>query len=290
MKKNLLILGVNGMLGHNLFRYFYYRNKFNTYGLLRDREKILKDKFLYLNENIQEIESEEIEKINEKLSKWNINVVINCIGIVKQSPNANYSEKSIKINSLFPHELNSLCSKLNIRLIHISTDCIFSGKKGFYDEEDYPDSLDLYGRTKFLGELSNSNAITLRTSFIGKELSTNYGLLNWFLSQEGKIKGFSIAIYSGVPTCELGRIIENYVLPNKCLKGLYNVSADPINKFTLLNIFKEVYKKNIIILKDETYKIDRSLNSKKFRKATGYKPLEWFKAIEKMKEFDKLKL
>ena len=134
MKKNLLILGVNGMLGHNLFRYFYYRNKFNTYGLLRDREKILKDKFLYLNENIQEIESEEIEKINEKLSKWNIKVVINCIGIVKQSPNANYSEKSIIINSLFPHELNSLCSKLNIRLIHISTDCIFSGKKGFYDE------------------------------------------------------------------------------------------------------------------------------------------------------------
>ena len=290
MKKNLLILGVNGMLGHTLFRYFYYRNKLNTYGLLRDKKKLIQDKFLYSNKNIKEIESEKIDKIYEKLIKWNINVLINCMGIVKQSQKAKNLEESIKINSLFPHELNSLCSKFKIRLIHISTDCIFSGKKGFYDEEDYPDSLDLYGRTKFLGELSNSNAITLRTSFIGKELSTNYGLLNWFLSQEGKIKGFSKAIYSGVPTCELGRIIENYVLPNKCLKGLYNVSADPINKFTLLNIFKEVYKKNIIILKDETYQIDRSLNSKKFRKATGYKPLEWFKAIEKMKEFDKLKL
>ena len=287
---NLLILGVNGMLGHTLFRYFYNRNKLNTYGLLRDKNKLLKDKFLYLNENIEEIESDKIEKIYEKVSNWNINVLINCIGIVKQSPNANYSEKLIKINSLFPHELNSLCSKLKIRLIHISTDCIFSGKKGFYDEEDYSDSYDLYGRTKFLGELSNGNAITLRTSFIGKELSTNYGLLNWFLSQEGTIKGFSKAIYSGLPTCELGRIIASYVLPNKGLKGLYNVSADPINKFTLLNIFKEVYKKNIIILKDETYQINRSLNSEKFRQATGYKPIEWFKAIEKMKEFDKLKL
>lgn len=290
MKKNLLILGVNGMLGHTLFRYFYFRNKINTYGLLRDKKKLLKDKFLYLNDNIEVIKSEKIEKVYEKLSNLNINIVINCIGIVKQAPNATNILKSIKINSLFPHELDLLCNKLNIRLIHISTDCIFSGKKGFYNEEDYSDSLDLYGRTKSLGELSNSNAITLRTSFIGKEISTNYGLLNWFLSQEGKIKGFSKALYSGVPTCELARIIEKYVLPNESLKGLYNISAETITKFNLLNIFREVYKKNIIILKDETYQIDRSLNSNKFRTATGYKPIQWFKAIEKMKEFDKLRL
>ena len=289
MNKNILILGVNGMLGHTLFKYFLNSNQTNVYGLLRNKNKLFKDQFLFLNENIKEIEFGETKMIYEKISTWNIDVVLNCIGIVKQSPKAINPIQSININSLFPHKLDLLCSKLNKRLIHISTDCVFSGKKGFYKEEDYTDANDLYGRTKLLGELSNSNAITLRTSLIGHELSSCNGLLNWFLSQEGVIKGFKKAIFSGVPTLELAKIIEKYILPNENLKGVYNVSADPIDKFTLLNFFKEVYKKKIIILKDEDYIIDRSLNSAKFRKDTGYKPKEWPEAIEQMRDFHNLK-
>lgn len=288
MNKNLLILGVNGMIGHTLFRYFHDSHHTNVYGLLRNKNKLFKDQFLFFNENIEEIEFEKIENIHKKITAWNIDVIINCIGIVKQSPNAINPIKMIKINSLFPHELDLLCRKLNKRLIHLSTDCIFSGKKGFYKEEDYPDADDLYGRTKFLGELSKSNALTLRTSSIGHELSTGNGLLNWFLSQKGEIKGFKKAIFSGIPTSELARIIEKYIIPNETLKGIYNISADPIDKFTLLNLFKEVYKKNIMILRDETYIIDRSLNSTKFKKATGYIPTKWYKAIQEMKEFSKL--
>lgn len=290
MKKNLLLLGVNGMLGHSLFKYFSYSDKVNTFGLLRNKKKLLSNKFLFHNKNINEIEFDKIEKIEDQLLKWDIDVLINCIGIVKQNQNAFDPLESIKFNSLFPHQLNLILNKLNIRHIHISTDCVFSGKKGFYNESDISDANDLYGRSKFLGELTKSNAITLRTSFIGNELSTRQGLLSWFLNQNGTIKGFSKAIYSGVTTYELAKIIENYVFPNDRMKGLYNISAEPINKFDLLSIIKDVYAKDIKILKDETYKIDRSLDSTKFKVATGFKPSKWYKVIEEMKEFENVEL
>ncbi len=290
MKKNLLLLGVNGMLGHTLFKYFYYSNKLNTYGLLRNKKKLLNNKFLFFNKNINEIEFDKIEKIKEKILNWDIDIVINCVGVVKQNQKSFDPIESIKFNSLFPHELNLVLSKLNIKHIHISTDCVFSGERGFYDESDISDANDLYGRSKFLGELTKSNAITLRTSFIGNELSTSQGLLSWFLKQKGTVKGFSKAIYSGVTTFELAKIIEKYVLPNEEMRGLYNVSAEPINKYDLLNIIKDIYAKDINILRDETYKIDRSLNSTKFKETTGFKPSKWYKVIEEMKEFDKLKL
>ena len=289
MKKNLLLLGVNGMLGHTLFKYFFNSNKVNTYGLLRNKQKLSNNKFLFTNKNINVIEFDKVEQIIEKLILWDINILINCVGVVKQNRNAFDPLESIKFNALFPHELNFLLNKMNIRLIHISTDCVFSGNKGFYDESDISDTNDLYGRSKFLGELTQSKAITLRTSFIGNELSTKQGLLSWFLNQKGTIRGFSKAIYSGVTTVELAKIIEKYILPNENLKGLYHVSAEPINKFDLLSIINEVYAKDIKILKDETYKINRSLDSTKFREATGFKPSKWYKVIEEMKEFDEVK-
>ena len=173
---------------------------------------------------------------------------------------------------------------MNCKLIHISTDCVFSGKKGFYKENDNPDPIDLYGRSKLLGETVTNNALTLRTSYIGEELITNRGLLNWFLSQNDVVTGFSNAIYSGLPTIEIARVINEYVLPNQELSGLFHLSSEPINKFNLLNLINTIYKKKILIKQDFSNEINRSLDSTKFRQETGYQPIEWEKAIEIMYE------
>tara|TARA_Y100000813_G_C23954729_1_gene254368 strand:- start:33 stop:518 length:486 start_codon:yes stop_codon:yes gene_type:complete len=157
--------------------------------------------------------------------------------------------------------------------------------QGNYLETDFADANDIYGRSKFLGEISNNGNITIRTSFIGKELGTNRALLNWFLSQKGKIKGYKNAIYSGLTTLEVARVLDKYVIPNPDLKGLYHLSAENIDKYSLLTLLNKVYKKDLFIEEDLNIRIDRSLNSNKFRKETGFKPLKWEKAIQEMREF-----
>lgn len=190
---------------------------------------------------------------------------------------------AIPINSYFPHYLNSLCSEYKARLIHISSDCVFSGNEGGYSETDIPNSEDLYGRTKALGEVSTGCAITLRTSTIGHELHSTLGLLEWFLSQKNSCYGFKKAYFSGVPTVELAKIIERYVIPSTHLEGLYNVGAKRISKFELLTLIAQEYGKKIEIIPNDTFKIDRSLNSDRFYGATGYKPPPWSQLISKMR-------
>jgi dTDP-4-dehydrorhamnose reductase len=158
-------------------------------------------------------------------------VVINCVGLVKQLAEANDPLQTIPINSLLPHRLAALCADVGARLIHISTDCVFSGVKGDYSEADAPDANDLYGRSKLLGEVEGRGAITLRTSIIGHELAGGrHGLLEWFLHQEKNVKGYRRAIFSGLPTVELAAIIRDYVLPRSDLSGLYHVASAPISK------------------------------------------------------------
>ncbi|MBA2628810.1 MAG: sugar nucleotide-binding protein, partial [Rickettsiaceae bacterium] len=169
--------------------------------------------------------------------------------------------------------------------IHISTDCVFSGSEGSYTEDDFPDAYDLYGRSKLLGEVDYPNAITLRTSIIGHELSGNRSLINWFLSQDKKASGFTKAIYSGLPTIELAEIIDKYVIPRPQMHGLYHVSSEPINKYELLKLVRDVYTKDIEIEPSDKLIIDRSLNSERFRNETGYKPPIWSKLVQKMYEF-----
>jgi dTDP-4-dehydrorhamnose reductase len=192
----------------------------------------------------------------------------------------------IPINSILPHRLANLCELAEARLIHISTDCVFSGEKGGYVEKDFSDAKDLYGRSKYLGEVDYPNSITLRTSIIGHELNSSKSLINWFLSQEGSVKGYKNAIFSGLPTNEMAKVIRDYVIPNPSLKGLYQVSADPISKFDLLQLVSDVYGKIIQIIPDDLVKIDRSLNSEKFCKATGFKPKPWPQLIKEMYEFN----
>ena len=167
-------------------------------------------------------------------------------------------------------------------MIHISTDCVFSGKKGRYTEDDPSDAEDLYGRTKYLGEVTYPHCITLRTSIIGMELKNRLGLIEWFLAQQGTINGFRNAIYSGFTTDEISRIIAKIIIPNPDLHGLYQVSSEPISKYNLLMLAKGCFKKEIDIQPDEEFHSDRSLDSTRFRKATGYKPPSWQEMINEM--------
>jgi dTDP-4-dehydrorhamnose reductase len=210
-------------------------------------------------------------------------VVINCVGIIKQLNEAKNPLLSLTINSILPHRLAELCSIAGARLVHISTDCVFSGKTGNYTEDDISDAQDLYGRTKFLGEVHERHCITLRTSIIGRELETRYGLLEWFRSQNGRtINGFRRAIYTGLTTCELSRVIERLLIKHSDIVGLWQVSSDPINKYDLLLIAKQAFFWVGEIAPDDTFVCDRSLNSARFRKEVGYRPPSWQVMMEEL--------
>jgi dTDP-4-dehydrorhamnose reductase len=210
-------------------------------------------------------------------------VVINCVGVIKQLAASKDALTSIAINSLFPHRLAQICAAVSARLIQISTDCVFSGDKGGYRESDFPDARDLYGRSKLLGETDYPHAITLRTSIIGHESGRNVSLIDWFLSQPGpRVSGYRRAIYTGLPTVELARVMRDLVIPNPALNGLWHVSSQPINKFELLKLVGEIYGKRIEIIPDDSVTIDRSLDGSRFNAATGYSAPSWRELVSQM--------
>lgn len=218
------------------------------------------------------------------------NLIINCIGLIKQLEQANDYVSAIKINALFPHQLANFCKSLQIKLVHFSTDCVFNGSKGDYKETDFADANDLYGRSKFLGELNCSNTLTIRTSIIGHELSRNQSLLGWFLQQEDTITGYCNAIFSGLPTNALAKIVRDIIIPrSSSLNGLYHIAANPISKYDLLNLIAKTYQKKINILPDESFIINRSLNADKFYHETGYRAPDWEILIKEMYLFFKCK-
>jgi len=212
-------------------------------------------------------------------------LVINCVGLVKQREEAEDRAAAEPINALLPHRLAALCRVGGARLIHFSTDCVFSGRKGDYSEDDLPDPVDVYGETKLEGEVAGPGLLTLRTSMIGPELRGRLGLLEWFLAQKGPVKGYARAIFSGLPTVELARIVRDHVIPNAGLDGLCHVSADPISKLDLLRLFAAEYGHEIEIVADGKVAIDRSLDSSRFRAATGYVPPAWPALVAQMRAF-----
>lgn len=288
MKKNILVLGATGMLGIAMMKVLSKDDSFDLTGTVRSLSSFVTlPKYLhkYLREGINIENFDSVIKVFDSVMP---DIVINCIGIIKQLPESYDPLVVIPINSILPHRLARLCTSRNIRLIHMSTDCIFSGNKGGYHEDDFPDANDLYGRSKFLGEVDYVGCVTLRTSIIGHELTTANSLISWFLSQQGSVKGYTNTIFSGLPTNEMAIVIRDYVIPNSNLKGLYQVSADPISKFDLLQLVSQIYGKKIEIIPDNHVKIDRSLNSEKFSKATGYRPKPWSQLIKEMYEFNLL--
>lgn len=273
------------MLGSTLLRYLYSQSDIEVCGTARSYDSVRT-----LPEALQAhvrlyVDVENADHLLKVFSEVRPDVVLNCVGIIKQLLEADEPLTAIPINSLLPHRLAKLCAASGARLIHFSTDCVFSGSKGMYKESDFPDATDLYGRSKLMGEVDYPNAITLRTSLIGHELSGNRSLVNWFLSQSAPIQGFHRAIFSGLPALEIARVIHELVLPNPDLCGLYHLSVDPISKFDLLNLVADVYGKSIEIIPDDDLVIDRSLDSSRFRAATGFSPKPWAELIQAMYYF-----
>ena len=284
MKKRVLILGCSGMLGHMLFTRLSSYGDYDVYGAMRTPSSAPQWFSPELVKKIKKdvVDADNFDSVIRALASIQPQVVINCVGLIKQLPLSTDPLSAITVNSLLPHRISLICRAAGARMIHISTDCVFSGDKGNYTESDQSDAKDLYGRSKFLGEVEYSHCVTLRTSIIGHELKGKHGLIEWFLAQEGKVRGFSNAIFSGFTTIELTKIISDYVLPNAELKGVYHVSSNPVSKYDLLKMVAERYGKNVEIEKYDDFRHDKSLDSTKFRLATGYKPPTWPDLIDKM--------
>ena len=277
-----LVFGGSGMLGHKLSQAL--SDRLEVYTTVRgDETEYATHPILGKLRLVGSVCAEPFDSVERTLERVRPDVVVNCIGIVKQRPAAQDPVASITVNALLPHLLAQTCTRCGMRLIHISTDCVFSGRKGNYTEQDTPDAEDLYGRTKLLGEVSADGCLTLRTSMIGPEVGTSRGLIEWFLRQEGRtVRGFTRAVFSGFTTLALARIIERIITEHRELTGLWHVAADPISKFDLLTLVKRVHGLKIEIEPDPSVVCDRSLNGTRFRVATGFEPPSWPEMIERM--------
>lgn len=278
----VLIFGGSGMLGHKLVQ--NWKDRFEVWATLRGDLASLAGIDIFDKERtVENLDIEDKEKVSEVINQINPDVIVNAVGIIKQLDAAGDVEKSLTTNAIFPHQLHGFAKKTGARLICISTDCVFSGKKGNYNEEDTPDARDLYGKSKHLGEVIAENCLTIRTSIIGRELRTGHSLVEWFLSNRGKtVNGYKQAIFSGFPTIVLAEILGDLIVNHKDLSGLYHVSSAPIDKYDLLNLLKNAYGVDIGIEPSDDVKIDRSLDSEKFQNATGFTPLSWTEMIKKM--------
>ena len=284
MKKKVLILGGTGMLGHMLFTQLSLQKDLDVYATARTSSGLRQWFPPDLVKKIRaDVDADNFDTIIRAFASIRPDIVINCIGLIKQLPMASDPLSAITINSLLPHRISMICRSAGARMIHISTDCVFDGKKGNYTKTDPSNADDLYGRSKFLGEVAYPpHCLTLRTSIIGHELKGKFGLIEWFLAQKEKVNGFTHAIYSGFPTVELAHIITEYILPNKDLNGVYHVSSDPISKYDLLKLVAKRYGKQIKIEPYNNFYQDRSLDSSVFRRLTGYMPPSWPELVDKM--------
>lgn len=278
----VLVVGASGMIGSTVLRVLSEKSDWEVYGTVRD-EGVKRFFPAPIGERlIADVDVEYQDSLVRVLDQIRPDVVVNCAGLTKHKPEAEDPLVSIPINTLMPHRLAGLCKLVGARLIHVSTDCVFSGEKGGYIEDDFADARDVYGKSKALGEVDCPHAITLRTSTIGHELQSKFGLLDWFLSQEGRCKGYTRAIFSGLPTVVFAQVVRDVVIPHNELFGLYHVAAKPINKFDLLKLIANVYGKAIDIMPDDQLVIDRSLDAKRFKLATGYVAPEWPELIKLM--------
>lgn len=281
----VLILGAGGMLGNAVVRVMSENQHLEVFGTVRSNTLPQ----IFAQSLAQTIVTGFDVSNHDSLVKLFANVkpqvVINCIGLVKQLAEVDDPLVALPINSMLPHQLANLCGLVGARLVHVSTDCVFSGAKGNYVETDASDATDLYGKSKYIGEVSYPHTITLRTSIIGHELHSAHGLMDWFLSQNQQCKGYNNAIFSGLPTVVLAQIIRDIVIPKYDLSGLYHVAAEPISKYDLLNLVASVYGKSIKILPDAHLVIDRSLCAEKFKLATGYTPPKWPELIKLMHSY-----
>ena len=278
----ILILGGDGMLGHQLLRHL--RDHHDVRITLRQGSESYEGNPLLIGGRpFYGVDARQRDTVLEIVTDFRPEAVVNAIGIVKQRPEGKEVIPSIEVNALLPHRLAQSCQAVGARLVHLSTDCVFSGRKGKYSEDHVPDAEDLYGRSKLLGEVSEPHCITLRTSMIGPELTRKTGLLEWLLSQRNHcIKGFTKAIFSGFPTCELARIVEMILVEHPKIHGVYHVASAPIDKYHLLTLIRDRLDLPVTIERDSTLECDRSLDASRFNRETGYSSPTWQTMIDDM--------
>ena len=278
----ILVLGASGMLGNAIIRVLSEKIDWQVYGTVRSESSRQFFQACIAERLLFGVDVENYDSLLNAFIRVRPDVVINCVGLIKQLADAEDPLQAIPMNALLPHMLARLCDLSSARLIHMSTDCVFAGDKGGYCESDPSDAKDLYGRSKFLGEVAYPHAITLRTSIIGHELQSAHGLVEWFLSQQERCNGFTQVIFSGLPTVALAQVIRDAVIPHTDLSGVYHIAAQPISKYDLLKLIAEVYGKTIEIVPSDKLLIDRSLNAERFMNATGYIVPSWPELIKLM--------
>jgi dTDP-4-dehydrorhamnose reductase len=273
------------MLGHKLFQIL--REEFP--GTLGGVRRSIKGRALAAiplfegDDVLPGLDAEKFDTIRLGLEAFRPDFTINCVGVIKQRDAAADPVTSITVNALFPHQLAEATATWGGRVIHFSTDCVFSGRKGNYTEEDPSDALDLYGKTKALGEVSYPNALTLRTSIIGRELDQHRSLVDWFLAQNGgRVRGFRRAIFSGVTTIEMAKVVARVIRQRPGLSGVFQVSSDPISKYDLLHLIRQAYGLDISIEADDQETCDRSMCGRKFTEATGWVAPQWPEMVREL--------
>lgn len=279
---SILVLGAGGLLGNTVFRILSRNPWWDVQGTLHNSSLETRFPSALAAKLIFPIDVTSRSDLSNLVERLQPAVVVNCVGVTKHLKDGNEAIPAYELNALFPHRLAALCANAQARLIHISTDCVFSGTKGMYIEEDQTDADDIYGQSKASGEVTYTNSITLRTSIIGHELSTTRSLLAWFLKQKSICKGFRKAYFSGVPTVTLAGIIRDVVIPNPMLNGLFHVASKRISKFDLLTMIAKIYQKEIQIIPEDSVIVDRSLDATRFQKVTGYEPPDWSTLVNEM--------
>ncbi len=271
----VLVLGATGMLGHKLHQVMSGDHEVvsTTRGSFADkpygRSEIFRE-----GKVLEGLDVTDQARMREIFSEVRPEVIVNCVGIVKQRGEAHDPVPSITVNSLLPHQLAALRRDPGTRLIHFSTDCVFSGDRGDYTEADASDARDLYGRTKFLGEVG-APALTIRTSFVGREIEHFGSLVEWFLRREGTAFGYTRAIYTGLTTLEIARIVGRLIEDHPRLAGVYQVASEKISKFDLLCLIRDALDLQIDVVPDDDFVCDRSLRGDAFTAATGIQVPTW---------------
>jgi len=282
-RRNVLVLGGTGMLGHVLFTELARRPDFDVWTAVRAAAPLADRVPPPLRTRILDgVDAADPAALSRAFEASRPGAVLNAVGLIKQLPLGDDPLAAIVLNAELPHRLAALCRARGARLVHFSTDCVFSGRRGHYAEGDEPDARDFYGRVKLLGEATGPGCLTLRTSIIGHELRGGRSLLEWFLSQSGPVRGYRKAVFSGFPTVEVARIVAEYVLPNAGLEGLYHVASAPISKFDLLRLIADRYARIGEIEPADDVDENRSLDASRFRAATGYVPPSWPDLVDRM--------
>lgn len=281
----ILILGASGMLGHTLLSELAASGRYVLQGTVRSKASLaglLPEHHLALLR--EGVDAHDFASIAAAARSFKPDVIINCIGLIRQLPEGRQPLPCIEINARLPHLLLALCKSEGVRLIHYSTDCVFDGHKDApYNEDDPPSAKDVYGLSKYLGELREAPALTIRTSIIGHELRNKFSLVEWFLGASGTVKGYTRAMYSGLPVTEHARILREYVLPRPELCGLMQVAGQPVSKYDLLRLIGKTYGKNTVIEPEPGPDENKILSGEAFFQATGYQPPAWPELIAAMR-------